>query len=288
MNILKRRRLGRHESQAQVVYIMGASRSGSTILGVLLGQAEGTFFAGELCDWPERDGVSTIPHSKALWDDIRACFGPLPDDAGRYKRVYEHPGGLLSPTALRRSLRREYEGVTRAVLNETKRETGCETIVDSSHYPRRAMALRRILGHKNVRLVFIVRRPSSVARSFRNSGDKGWLRVNLYLAIVGLLAWFTYLTHPGSARARVSYEALTRSPLETGQRALGRPLNGVDPTKMTPPMVFAGNRLVRGTGRIEIKRSAEPASLTIVEKLTDMVQWPYRIEASDPASWGQV
>ncbi len=264
----------------EVVYIMGASRSGSTILGVVLDQAKGTFYAGELCDWPERDGMSTVPHSQEFWDAVRSRFGPMPADAKRYKMLFEHPTGIACPSAHRKALRHEYEVVTRSVLDAVKDQAGCETVVDSSHYPRRARTLRRILGKGRVRLVFIVRRPSSVARSFRKTGDKGWLKVNAYLAVVGMLAWFTYLTHPKRDRVRISYESLTNSPVGTGARALGRALEDVDPTNMTPPKVLIGNRFVQSGEHIAIRPVEAVTRLSLTERLTDIFQWPYRVAGS--------
>lgn len=263
-----------------VVYIMGASRSGSTILGVVLDQVEDTFYAGELCDWPERDGVSTVPHSKAFWERVREHFGPMPEGASRYKRLFEHPLGIFYLPSHRRALRHEYEIVTKSVLEAVQQESGSPTVIDSSHYPRRARVLRRIVGPDRVRLVFIVRRPSSVARSFHNSGDKGWLRANAYLAVVGLFAWVTYLTHPKAQRVRISYEALTNSPIGTGARALGRPLDGVDPTNMAAPRVFIGNRFVKTDDPISVRPAQEQPNLSVVEKLTDLFQWPYRLAGS--------
>lgn len=264
----------------EVVYIMGASRSGSTILGVVLDQAKGTFYAGELCDWPERDGRSTVPQSQDFWNAVRSRFGPTPVDAERYKMLFEHPTGVAYPSSRRRALRHEYEVVTKSVLDAVRNEAGCQTVVDSSHYPRRARTLRRILGKDKVRLVFIVRRPSSVARSFRKSGDKGWLKVNAYLAVVGLFAWFTYLTHPKKHRVRISYEGLTNSPVGTGARALGRTLEDVDPTNMTPPKVLIGNRFVKSGGPIAIRPVEEVTKLSLTERLTDVFQWPYRVAGS--------
>ncbi|HEX4467726.1 MAG TPA: hypothetical protein VH025_11110, partial [Solirubrobacteraceae bacterium] len=40
----------------KVLYVMGAGRSGSTILGVMLGNCEGIFYAGELDKWLPREG----------------------------------------------------------------------------------------------------------------------------------------------------------------------------------------------------------------------------------------
>jgi len=261
---------------AEVVFIMGAARSGSTLLGVLMGQAEGVFYAGELCDWTQRNGVSSVPRSRPFWEQVRSRTGPLPPEAGQYKRLFEHPAGLWRPWA-RQRLRPGYERTTNEMLEAVTAESGCPTVIDSSHYPRRARALRRLLGRDRVRLVYLVRRPSSVVRSFRSTGDKSAVSANAYLLVVGLLTWLTYLTHPRSRRAIVSYERLTEAPLEVGAAALGRSLDGIDPSRLTLPPVLVGNRFVKVSDRVEVRLAERPPTPTAQDRITDLVQWPWRL-----------
>src|SRR5437868_12813951 len=57
----------------RVIYVMGAGRSGSTILGVTLGNCEGVFYAGELDAWLPRSGEPQIdgPERLRFWAAIR-------------------------------------------------------------------------------------------------------------------------------------------------------------------------------------------------------------------------
>jgi Sulfotransferase family len=257
----------------EVVFIMGAARSGSTLLGVLIGQPDDVFYAGELCDWAERDGFSSIDHSQEFWKRIRERVGPPTIEAHTYKRLFEHPAGLGRASA-RRSTRVNYERMTWQVLCSVADESGCAIVVDSSHYPRRARALRRLLGERKVRLVYLVRRPSSVARSFQASEYKGALSFNLYLMVVSLLSWAAYLTHPRSNRVIVSYESLTVDPLEIGAVALGHSLEGVDPGHLQVPPILTGNRFVRSGGHVAIEPADSTAKLTLRDRLTDLIQLP--------------
>ncbi|HEY5891010.1 MAG TPA: sulfotransferase [Acidimicrobiia bacterium] len=259
-----------------IIYIMGASRSGSTILGVLLDQAEGTFFAGELCDWPERKGETTVPQSIGVWSRIRSRVGPIPDEAMGYKKLYEHPGGLIRARSGKPS-RRRYEELTKSVVLAIRDETGCDSVVDSSHYPLRARTLRRLFGNESVRLIFIVRRPSSVARSFRSTGDKGWFRLNAYLSAVAVLSWMVYLTHPREHRVRIGFEELTNSPFRVGAEVLGREMLDVDINNLVPSQAFTGNRLLRSDEPIRLRPTSDATVDSIPDRVTDIVQWPYRI-----------
>ncbi len=261
-----------------VVFIMGAARSGSTLLGTLLGEAQGLFFAGELCDWAQLQGVSTVARSRPFWEKVRSRVDPLPSRSSDYKSIFEHPSGLVNRIDQRRE-RSNYERLTLEVLNAVAKESGCATVVDSSHYPRRALALRRLLGPEKVRLVFLVRRPSFVAQSFRKTGDKGVVQANLYMMVVSILAWLTYLTHPRANRTIVSYEKMIEAPLTAGEVASGKPLMGVDPYHMSPPLVLVGNRFVKTDAEIQFNTIGNAQTPSRQERLSDFLQWPLRLAA---------
>src|ERR1700722_13603799 len=61
-------------ARPQVMYVMGAGRSGSTILGVTLGNCPGVFYAGELDAWLARSGEPQLsdPERDAFWGEVRA------------------------------------------------------------------------------------------------------------------------------------------------------------------------------------------------------------------------
>ena len=72
---------------------MGAARSGSTLLGTLMGQAPDVLFAGELTDWPGRGGRASIPRSVPFWEEVRTMVAVPPTAAG-LKQVFDHPADL--------------------------------------------------------------------------------------------------------------------------------------------------------------------------------------------------
>jgi hypothetical protein len=127
-----------------------------------------------------------------------------------------------------------------------------------------------------VRLVFMVRRPSSIAQSLRDTGDKGELAIQLYLLVTGILSWLVYLTHPRGQRAIVSYETLVEEPIATASRALGEQVVGVDPYNLAPSPIFIGNRFARSPGPVSVQRIT-PRERRATDRLTDFVQWPLRL-----------
>src|ERR1035438_8430676 len=60
-------------ARPKVIYVMGAGRSGSTILGVTLGNCENVFYAGELDAWLARSGIPQLggPERERFWGTVR-------------------------------------------------------------------------------------------------------------------------------------------------------------------------------------------------------------------------
>lgn len=265
-----------------LVFIMGAARSGSTLLGTFLDQDPRVFYAGELSDWALLDGVSTSPAARPLWERIRRRVGPIPVEAAGFKPVLDHSAGLRHGPASER-LTAAYRELTSSLFGAIAEETGASVVIDSSHYPRRARRLRRILP--GTRLVFAVRRPSSVVRSFRKSGHKSELGVQAYLFVTGVLSWIVYLTHPRSRRAIIAHEAFVSAPHSVGSEALGSAVRGADTRRMTRPSVLIANRFVKEEGTVAIRPPAQrPYRLS--DLATDLVQLPLTFAWLLGRGWG--
>src|SRR5664280_1893857 len=72
-------------SRPRVIYVMGAGRSGSTILGVTLGNCDGAFYAGELDAWLARSGEPQLEDADRLrfWAAVRDQVSGARDLYGR-------------------------------------------------------------------------------------------------------------------------------------------------------------------------------------------------------------
>src|SRR5258708_36823074 len=83
----------------KVVYVLGAGRSGSTIIGVALGNCPDAFCAGELPLWIGRGGVSPIrgrtrAARAAFWAEVGRNVGAPRDVRRREARFLERRGAL--------------------------------------------------------------------------------------------------------------------------------------------------------------------------------------------------
>ena len=178
----------------KVLYVMGAGRSGSTILGVTLGNCAGVFYAGELDKWLVRSGTPQIddPERARFWDGVRdgvrdpsALFG------GEVQQTFERSSVLFQPRRwrVRRRLRGGYRRVSEELYRAVARTSEAATVVDTSHYPLRAWELRALDG-VDLYLLFLVREPQRVVSSLgrRDVAERrfGVLRANAYL-------WLTYV-----------------------------------------------------------------------------------------------
>jgi Sulfotransferase family len=231
-----------------VIYVMGAGHSGSTILGVALGNCEGVFYAGELEEWLVSAGESPIGGTERtqFWRrvgegvrDARAIFG------AQANRCIERSSSILRPGRLlvRRRISSRYRRVAEDLLRSVSRIAGASIIVDSSHFPLRARELKRLAGI-DLYLVFLVRDPQGVVSSElraihrHNVAERRvrTLALNASLWLTTMLAVSVFRAHPRERRLFLAHEDFLADPAG----AVGRILEMVG--SQAPPPDFAALR----------------------------------------------
>jgi hypothetical protein len=239
---------------------MGAGRSGSTTLGIALGNCDEVFFAGELDNWLVRSARPQVEDDErlAFWAAVRerledpgaaeALFG------NEAQRAIERSMSLLrlNKWAARRRLGPRYRSVAADLYRAVARVAGTQRIADTSHYPLRAAQLQRI-EEIDLYLVFLVRDPQGVVASFdrHDVGEftKSKLHTNLYLWVTHLLSTIVFLRAPRERRLLVRYEQFLADPTATLAAILAMAGVELDP----PPdfdalrvgMPLQGNRVTR-------------------------------------------
>lgn len=202
---------------------MGAGRSGSTVLGITLGNCTDVFYAGELDSWLVRSGRPQLesPERMRFWDSVR---DELEDGQGaaelfgnEAQRSIERSISLLRvhKWLTRRRLSARYRAVAEDLYRALTRAAGATHVVDTSHYPLRARELRRIVGI-DLYLIFLVRDPQDVAASFNRRDvrqyTKSTLHTNAYLWLTHMLSLLVFLRHPRARRLLVRYEDFLADP----------------------------------------------------------------------------
>ncbi len=203
---------------------MGAGHSGSTILGVTLGNCEKFFYAGELEEWLLRSGVPKFGglERSRFWRSVREQVEGAEDLFGpEVRETLERSASVLKPRAwsVRRRLRKRYRRVSEDLYRAVAGVAGATHIVDTSHFPLRARELQRV-GGIELYLVFLVRNPQGVIASYlkpinRHASAERTLRVvtkNLDLWLTHILAVSVFLRHRRDRRLFLRHEDFVADP----------------------------------------------------------------------------
>jgi Sulfotransferase family len=268
-----------------VLYVMGAGRSGSTILGVALGNCENVFFVGELDRWLPKSGIprgNPSPERTRFWAEVREQMDD--DAAGLFggKTTYlERSSALLDPRKWpsRRRLRERYRRVSEELYHAVQRVTAIPNIVDTSHYPLRARELRALEGI-DLHLLFLVRDPHHVVASLGREDVPertfGVFTANAYLWLTYLVSVLVFLCHPRDRRLFVRHEQFVADPAGVMAQILDRCCDGYalpsDLESLHIGTPFHGNRLVQSEVVALAARGAEPVHRSPV---TTLLQLPW-------------
>jgi hypothetical protein len=271
----------------KVVYVMGAGHSGSTILGVTLGNCEKFFYAGELEEWLLREGVPRFGGSERtrFWANVRERVDDASDLFGNdVREALERSASLLrvSQWPARRRLRGRYRRVAEDLYRAVAGVAGATHIVDTSHFPLRARELQRLSGI-DLYLLFLVRDPQSVIGSYTDAINRhAWaersLRIitkNLDLWLTNLLAVSVFLGQSPDRRLFLRHEEFIADP----EGVLRQILDSVDSSAALPDLAslktgypIQGNRLLWSD---VVALKSKPVSPVRGSSITRVLQLPW-------------
>ena len=220
-----------------VVYLVGAGRSGTTLLSRLLDLQDGvravgeTRYAGDAHTWSLLCGCGR-PHEQCdLWGPLVACWRAEPDrlDAWRradYAAQLDQLTGFVAPRHLRAGVRSGMPEVRR--VYEHLGSSGA-ALVDESKTPWLGFLLAT-QPWADVRFVELVRDPREVIASWQKAKDyldytprevaaKHWLRTYLTAEAMRL--------RTGAPWFRTSYTRLADAPADVLADVLGKPARGL-------------------------------------------------------------
>jgi hypothetical protein len=289
-----------HRPRPKVVYVMGAGRSGSTILGVALGNCEGVFFAGELDKWFAREGRPRREDAAlhTFWREALAQVGDVRDVFAARTGWLERSSALLDPRKwlTRRRLRARYRSVSQQLFLTLANLAQASCVVDTSHYPLRARELQALDGI-DLHLLYLVRDPQSVVASLarRDVAERrfGTAAANAYLWLTNVLSLLVFLRQPHARRLLVRHEDFLADPsgvlaqiladadADAGADASAGAGGGAGPHTQTPDLehlrtglAFHGNRLL---GAELVVLSSRPVPIAHRSLLTALLQAPWRV-----------
>ena len=210
-----------------LIYIIGAGRSGTTLLDILIGNGENIFSIGELNRFPNHDGIPPEfePETKnyRFWQQIRSRVVrdfDLMSQKKHHSQFEYHVGLLLQLAGLysRKSLN-VYHSFLCKMYKIIFAETDVDTLIESSKYPGRALNLSKVLPYR-LAFIYLKRDPVRVVQSFQKKNieqpPKHWIIANLYYFLVNLLC---HIVLSGIKNKHmvitIKYEDLLREPIAT-------------------------------------------------------------------------
>lgn len=252
----------------KVVYVMGSGRSGSTILGVALGNCDGVFYAGELDNWLAREGEPVLGglERTRFWRAVRGRVPGASELFGRdCQRLLERSSAALRPHRLRtrRRLRARYGAVSEDLYRAIAGVAGATHVVDTAHFPLRARELQRLAG-VDLYLVYLIRDPQAVVGSFNLHLDPGdvaerrlrTLLTNANLWLTHLLSLIVFLRQPRERRMLLRHEDLLADPEGVLRDLLARvdcDAELPDLESLSTGFPLSGNRFI-ASERVALKR----------------------------------
>jgi hypothetical protein len=275
-----------------VLYVAGTGRSGSTLLGNMLGQVPGFFSGGEInnlfkrgmlenwyCGCGERFG------SCPVWSDVLArAFGPDGVDAAEMAATLSRLGRVRAVPALVRA-RGQASALGPAAGNCLDRldrlyralaeGTRSQVIVDSSKSPSYGQLLQ-MLPSVDLHVVHLIRDPRGTAFSWKRSvirtdgaGERPMQQMSLAKAsalwgVWNLTAEAVWARSP-VPYLRLRYEDLTVDPAGSVRAAAGLagfPAAGLDfirdgSVTLDPHHTISGNPMRLRSGEVELKPDME-------------------------------
>ncbi len=308
------------DRQVNLLYVAGWGRSGSTLLGTVLGQIPGFFCAGELRhvwqrsfleNWPCGCGEAfgTCPTWTAV---VRESFGDPSDAlaerlAGWTKRfrTRDMPGMVASFRRLpARGWRAEYLADLGKFYQGISRATGCRVIIDTSKIPSYGYALR-LLPALKVHVVHLLRDPRAVAYSWwrrnkpnpRIDGERLMKRIS---PVTCTLLWNVWnlgtealLSRSSYRYVRVRFEDFLASPARSSRAILSSldldggenlPFVSDREVDLRPTHTVSGNPLRFTTGRVTLRPDERwRTGLTWGEKArVTALAWPLMLRYGYP------
>lgn len=274
----------------KVVYVMGAGHSGSTILGLALGNCSDSFYAGEVDEWLLVSGKPSLGGAERtkFWKHVREAMrdsGAQELFGSEVNRLIERSSSLLrfDRWSERRASLRRYGQVSEALFRAIARTAGASHIVDSSHFPLRARELQKLDGVE-LYLVYLVRDPQDVVASnvreiSRHEVAERRVRIltmNANLWLTQLLSLLVFLRQPRERRVFVRHESFIADPEGVLRQIVERLGTGVslpDLTALRAGAALQGNSLIMSQ-TIAVQRSTRP--ITRWSRSTDLLQSCWR------------
>lgn len=280
--------------KGKLIYVLGAGRSGTTLLEIVLANQPKNVGVGEINRFPVCNGV---PHGGSkgeptfdFWEKVVRNIS-LEIDIARLETIYHKLEYHLYPLKRSKVSKEDYayyqsfnQQFYKAIYSEIGEDC---TIIESSKYPGRLSELSKVYDPKDISVVYLKRDPISVVRSFQKKGieqpPKPALSSILYYFVVNLLcSTLAKRLEKKSKVCTINYEDFVNDPKITITKIskdLEIPLDAVfDKLKngegFAPGPMFDGNR-IRLKKSIQLKSTNPPKVKSFIDFLARWINKPF-------------
>lgn len=212
-----------------LIYIIGTGRSGTTLLDILLGNADDAISLGEINRFFKRNGIPPKREKSSevyrFWENIRV---DIEGDENYNYRLYDaifkkneyHLNFLKSIFKKNSNL---YKETLRKQYHTLYQRTQKKILIESSKYPARALNISSYVAPEemNIKFIYLKKDPVKVVESFNKKNleqpPKGFFLANIYYLSVNLLCitavkFLKFKRYPVS---NIKYEDLINHPEST-------------------------------------------------------------------------
>lgn len=275
---------------------MGAGRSGTTVLDVMLGNSQDIFSCGELTRFAELNG---IPHNypensktALFWTHFKTSLENKLGGAMDYQALlklylqFDHHKGFIRNWAGLQpdSEFKRYKSFWNIFFDMLFEIANKNVLVDSSKYPNRALTLSRALSYE-LCYIYLIRNPAAVINAFTKKDveqpPRNWASANKYYFAVNLSCSLTKRALQKQHKLMVvKFEDMITAPIETLEQiqdAFDMDLSGsIEIIKSRQPFevgrLFDGNRL-RLKEKIMLRSDLTHYNLSFKEKISILINF---------------
>ena len=269
----------------KLIYIAGSARSGSTLLDIVLGNHSNTFSVGELNKLfksglinSELCSCGNVVKDCDIWKDIIDEWQSQAKlEFSEYSKLVRFYESRKNWVRLLKELKRPSDRF-KIYLNDTKKlysiisqVTFCDTLIESSKSPNRALILSHIYPKKTLIVVHLLRKFSNVlnshkkilkknlAKGIEESTKKKGVRFLFYIIPIWLFENALIYIFLKKRRKIVTFEDYIKDPSAIAERIHGEKVVFVN--NYEAEHLVAGNRL-RMKSNITVKGNIDSGPLT--------------------------
>lgn len=234
---------------------MGAGRSGTTILGIVLGSSKGYFHAGEINKFYEYQGV---PHALTKQSEIYKFYKNIYNncqfkDPNVTREIEYHTSFYKLYFNLFKKNRFKYQLLQNQLFNSIFKYTGADCLIDSSKYAGRLLALERFTDYE-ISIIYIIRDPVKYLETVSKRGieqpAQNFFYAIIYYFFINLSCSISF-NKSKNKKVKIKFEDLIENPENTIEKienaldlSFNTSKNYINESRLIPVgKVFEGNRI---------------------------------------------